>query len=113
MSKRYRLYQPEQPFLLPPSLTDWLPKDHIIYLLSDLVDRLDLSAVEKSYEEELRGQPPFHPRMMVKVLIYSYCSGVFSSRRIERRVRRMCPSGCWPGTTCLISGRSASSASGT
>jgi len=87
MSKRYRLYQPEQPFLLPPSLTDWLPKDHIIYLLSDLVDRLDLSAVEKSYEEELRGQPPFHPRMMVKVLIYSYCSGVFSSRRIERRVQ--------------------------
>jgi transposase len=87
MSKCYRPYQPEQPFLLPPSLTDWLPKDHVVFFLSDLVDQLDLSAIEKGYEEELRGRPPFHPRMMVKVLVYAYCSGVFSSRRIERRLQ--------------------------
>ena len=87
MPKQYRTYNPNQPFLLPPSLTDWLPKDHVVYLLSDLVNQLDLRTIEESYEKELRGQPPFHPRMMVKVLVYAYCSGVFSSRRIERRVQ--------------------------
>jgi len=54
--------------------------------VSDVVDQLDLSAIESVYEEEDRGQPPYHPRMMVKILVYSYCVGVFSSRRMEKRL---------------------------
>jgi len=54
--------------------------------VSDVVDQLDLSAIESVYEEEDRGQPPYHPRMMVKILVYSYCVGVFSTRRMEKRL---------------------------
>jgi transposase len=86
MAKKYRLYEPDQLFLMPPSLREWLPEDHLAYFVSDLVDDLDLSEVEAVYEDEQRGQPPYHPRMMVKVLIYSYCVGVFASRRIEKRL---------------------------
>jgi transposase len=73
-------------FLLPPSLREWLAEDHLAYFVSDLVDDLDLSEIEAVYEDEERGQPPYHPRMMVKVLIYAYCTGVFASRRIEKRL---------------------------
>ena len=86
MAKQYRLYEPDQLFLLPPSLREWLPEGHLAYFVSDLVDDLDLSEIEAVYEDEERGQPPYHPRMMVKVLIYAYCSGVFASRRIEKRL---------------------------
>jgi transposase len=86
MAKTYRPYVPEQDFLLPPSLRDWLPEDHLAYFVSDLVDHLDLSAIMKVYEEEDRGYPPYHPVMMTKVLVYAYCVGVFSSRRIQRRL---------------------------
>jgi len=86
MAKTYRPYVPEQDFLLPPSLRDWLPDDHLAYFVSDLVDQLDLSAITAVYEDEERGQPPYHPVMMTKVLVYAYCVGVFSSRRIERRL---------------------------
>ena len=86
MGKTYRDYQPEQDFLLPPSLRDWLPEDHLAYFVSDVVEQLDLSAIESVYQEEQRGQPPYHPRMMTKVLIYGYCVGVFSSRRIQKKL---------------------------
>ena len=86
MAKTYRAYFPDQDFLLPPSPKDWLPEDHLAYFVSDVVDELDLSAIESVYEKEERGQPPYHPRMMVKVLIYAYCIGVFPSRRIEKRL---------------------------
>lgn len=86
MAKTYRPYVPEQDFLLPPSLRDWLPDDHLAYFVSDLVDQLDLSAITATYEDEERGQPPYHPVMMTKVLVYAYCVGVFSSRKIERRL---------------------------
>ncbi len=86
MAKRYRLYEPDQLFLMPPSLREWLGEDHLAYFVSDLVDDLSLSEIEAVYEEEERGQPPYHPRMMVKVLIYAYCIGVFASRRIEKRL---------------------------
>lgn len=86
MAKHYREYEPDQMFLLPPSLREWLPEDHLAYFVSDLVDDLDLSEIETVYEDEDRGQPPYHPRMMVKVLIYAYCTGVFASRRIEKRL---------------------------
>ena len=86
MAKTYRLYLPEQDFLLPPSLRDWLPDDHLAYFVSELVDELDLSAIVRPYEAEDRGYPPYHPVMLTKVLLYAYCVGVFSSRRIERRL---------------------------
>jgi len=86
MAKTYRDYLPEQDFLLPPSLSDWLPEGHLAYFVSDVVEQLDLSAIESVYEKEERGQPPYHPRMMTKILIYGYCVGVFSSRRIEKKL---------------------------
>jgi transposase len=86
MGKTYRTYLPEQDLLLPPSLSDWLPEDHLAYFVSDVVEQLDLSAIESVYEEEERGQPPYHPRMMTKILIYGYCVGVFSSRRIQKKL---------------------------
>ena len=86
MAKAYKTYLPEQDLLLPPSLRDWLPENHLAYCVSDVVDQLDLSAIESVYEEEDRGQPPYHPRMMVKILVYGYCVGVFSSRRMQKRL---------------------------
>ena len=86
MAKTFRTYLPEQNLLLPASLREWLPDDHLSYFVSDVVDQLDLSAIESVYEEEERGQPPYHPRMMTKILLYGYCVGVFSSRRIQKRL---------------------------
>jgi len=86
MAKKYRLYEPDQLFLMPPSLREWLAEDHLAYFVSELVDDLDLSEIEALYEDEERGQPPYHPRMMVKVLLYSYCVGVFPSRQIQKRL---------------------------
>ena len=86
MAKTYRSYLPDQAFLLPPSPRDWLPEDHLVYFVSDLIDQLDLSAITTVYEDEERGYPPYHPVMLTKVLVYAYCVGVFSSRRIQRRL---------------------------
>ena len=86
MAKTYRPYLPGQDVLLPPSPRDWLPDDHLAYFVSELVDELDLSAITARYEDEARGYPPYHPVMMTKVLVYAYCVGVFSSRKIQRRL---------------------------
>ena len=86
MSKVYRPYYPDADLLLPPSLREWLPEDHLAYFVSDVVDNLDLSAMDAVYGNEKRGQPPYDPQMMTKVLVYAYCVGVFSSRRIEQRL---------------------------
>ena len=85
-AKEYRPYHPHQVFLLPPSPDEWLPEGHLAYFVSDLVDHFDLSAIEATYEDELRGGPPYHPAMMVKLLLYGYCTGLYSSRRIARHV---------------------------
>ncbi len=84
--KVYRAYEPEQLMLLPPSMQEWLPKGHLAYFMSDVVDELDLSEIKGKYEEERRGYPPYNPRMMVKVLLYAYCTGTGSSRRIARKL---------------------------
>jgi transposase len=86
MAKTYRPYVPEQDLLLPPSLRDWLPEGHLAYFVSDLVDQLDLSRITSAYEDEDRGYPPYHPVMLTKVLLYAYCVGVFSSRKMQRRL---------------------------
>ena len=82
----YRPYEPEQEMLLPASLQDWLPKEHLAYFIGDTVDALDLKAFYARYEGGGSRNQPFHPAMMVKVLVYGYATGVFSSRKIERRL---------------------------
>jgi transposase len=91
MPKGYRTYLPEQELLLPPSLREWLPENHLVYFVSEVVDQLDLSAIRAVYEKEKRGQPPYDPRLMTKLLVYGYCTGVFSSRRIQKRLREDIP----------------------
>ena len=91
MPKGYRTYLPEQELLLPQSLREWVPENHLVYFVSDVVDQLDLSAVHAVYEEEKRGRPPYDPRLMMKLLVYGYCTGVYSSRRIQRRIQEDIP----------------------
>ena len=86
MSKTFRSYEPNQIFLMPISMREWLPGDHLSYFISDVVDHLDLSAITERYAGEERGYPPYHPAMMVKVLLYAYCIGVASSRKIEKHL---------------------------
>jgi transposase len=86
MPTTFRPYQPDQSFLLPPSPRDWLPEEHLAYFISDLVETLDLSAFYKPYEGDGRRNQPFDPRMMVKVLVYAYATGTFSSRKIARKL---------------------------
>ena len=86
MTKTYLPYDPDQQLLLPAALQEWLPEDHLAYFISDVVDQLDLSEITARYEGERRGGPPYHPRMMVKVLLYAYCVGVPSSRRMAQRL---------------------------
>ena len=86
MSKTYRPYEPHQDLLLPPSLKDWLPAGHLSHFVSSVVESLDLSPILSVYEAEERGYPPYHPTMLVKVIVYGYCVGAASSRKIERRL---------------------------
>jgi transposase len=85
MAKTFRPYEPDQMLLMPPALADWVPEDHLARFVSDLVESLDLTAIEDTYTEE-RGFPPYHPRMMTKVLLYAYATGTYSSRKIARRL---------------------------
>jgi len=87
MPTNYRTYQPEQSYLLPPSPSDWLPEKHLAFFISEVVDELDLSAFYEPHEKsDPRGNQPFHPAMMFKILIYAYATGTFSSRRIAQKI---------------------------
>jgi transposase len=85
MGKTYREWSPDQGYLFPPSAREWLGEDHLVYFLTDAVAEMDLRPIYRYYEREGRGQPPFHPRMMVSLLLFCYCTGTFSSRRIMNR----------------------------
>jgi len=85
VSKTYRRWEPRQSLLFPPSPLDWVPEGHLSRFILDVVELLDLSAVYAHYEREERGYPPHHPQMMVALLLYAYCVGVPSSRKIEKR----------------------------
>jgi transposase len=85
MAKTFRPFDRDQGLLMPPSLHDWVPEGHLVRFIADVVDALDLSAIEETYTEE-RGYPPYHPRMMVAVLLYAYCTGSYSSRKIASRL---------------------------
>ena len=86
MPTTFRPYQPDQLLMLPESLQDWLPEGHLSQHVSDLVDGLDLRVFYDRYEGDGRRKSPYEPRMMVKVLIYGYATGVFSSRRIAKKL---------------------------
>ena len=75
----------EQEFLLPPSLRDWLPEDHLAWFVIDAVAAIDLAAFEAAYRDDGHGRPAHDPAMMVALLLYCYAIGERSSRRIERR----------------------------
>ena len=104
--KTYREYQPRQSFLLPPSPLDWLPADHLAYFILETVAQLDLSAIVAYYERERRGFPPHDPRMMTALLLYAYCVGLPSSRKIEQRTHediafRVLAGNTHPDHTCI------------
>ena len=83
--KQYRPWNPDQNYLIPPSPRDWLPEGHLAYFILEVVDELDLSAIEGAIQaKDPRGQQPYHPQMMVALLLYAYATGTFSSRRIAR-----------------------------
>src|SRR5215210_6308565 len=85
LDKTFRAYDPGQAFLLPPSIDDWLPADHLARFVSDLVEEaLDLGPFVGAHREA-RGAPPYDPRLMLKLIVYGYSTGVTSSRAIERR----------------------------
>lgn len=86
MPRDYRRYEPDQTLLLPPSLRDWLPEDHLSLFVSDAIDAMDLSTFEARYGDEGPGNQAFDPRMMIKVLVYAYATGTFSSRKIAAKL---------------------------
>ena len=86
MSTTFRPYAPDQMLLLPADMREWLPEGHLAHHVSDLVDGLDLTAFYASYEGDGRRNAPYEPRMMVKVLLYAYATGVFSSRGVARKL---------------------------
>jgi transposase len=85
VKKQYRPWAPEQSYLLPPSPREWLPQGHLAFFILEVVGALDISAIEVEIDKkDPRGERPYPPRMMIALLLYGYCAGVFSSRRIER-----------------------------
>ena len=86
MPTTFRPYAPDQDLLLPPSLHDWLPEDHMVYFINEVIEELDLSAFYAPYEGDGRRRQPYAPNMMLKVLVYAYVNGVFSFRKIARKL---------------------------
>src|SRR6476660_5904766 len=88
MAKTFREWKPEQTLMFPPTPMDWVSKDDLVLFIRNLVmEELDLSEIEDQYQEE-RGYPPFHPVMMTGLVLYSYCQGIYSSRRIARACKQ-------------------------
>ena len=86
MSTSYVPYLPDQQYLMPSALQDWLPEGHLPYFISDIGRSLDLSAFHARYAGGDSRNQPFHPAMMVKVLAYAYATGFFSSRKISMKL---------------------------
>jgi transposase len=85
MAHNFRPWTHDQLYLLPPALNDWVDDDHVIHFVADVVREIDISAIEATYlDKDPRGTVPYHPRMLLALLIYSYSRGVTSSRKIER-----------------------------
>ncbi len=84
MNKRFRTCSLDEELLLPPSLQDWLPEKHLARFIAEVTDQLDLSEIMGEYgRRDGRGMAAYHPVMLVRLLLYGYCRGVVSSRKIE------------------------------
>jgi transposase len=86
MSNIFHPYEPDQSLLFPASPREWLPEDHLVWFISDTIDELDIEALVSKYRPGGKGNLAYHPRMMLKLLIYGYCTGVFSSRKLARQL---------------------------
>src|SRR5215211_4525822 len=85
MAYNFRAGDRDQAFLLPPDVRDWLPAEHLAWFVLDVVDQLDLGPFLKAYRADGHGRAAYAPRMLLAVLLYAYCTGIRSSRQIERR----------------------------
>jgi hypothetical protein len=113
VDKRFRAFDPHQVLLLPPSLDDWLPQDHLARFIADLVDDvLDLTAIRADYTDK-RGYPPYDPRLMLRLLIYGYTTGVAPLGRSSASAPTTSRSGSWPPTSARTSAPSPGSAAAT
>ena len=90
-TSRFRPYHPDQLFLLPQDMKQWLSEDDLVYFIMDVIKQLDLKPIYRPYEAERRGQPPYHPAMMVGLLLYAYAVGIPSSRKIEQATYHSIP----------------------
>jgi transposase len=88
---RFRPYHPDQLMLLATDLKQWLAEDDLVYFIMDVLNELDLQPIYREYRQGKGGQPPYHPRMMVGLLLYAYCIGVPSSRKIEQATYHSIP----------------------
>jgi transposase len=109
MTSSYLPYDPQQQMLLPHALQEWLPEGHLAYYISDTVDSLDLSAFHARYAGGGSRNQPYHPAMMLKVLVYGYSTGIFSSRKLARKLHedvafRVLAAGNYPAhrTNCVF-----------
>jgi transposase len=84
MARDFVRAQPDQLLLMPPSLTEWLPEEHLVWTVLGAVDQMNLDRFREAYRLGAAGRPAFDPALMVALLIYSYARGIRSSRRIER-----------------------------
>ena len=86
MGSGFAPYEPDQALLLPPSLRDWLPDDHLCYFIADTVDQLDIAPITSAYRRSGSGNVAYHPLLMLKLLIYGYCQGIMSSRKLAKEI---------------------------
>lgn len=89
--ERFKEFAPDQLLLLPPDMREWLPADHLVWFIRDIVNELDLRAIRAAYDRSRGGQPAYDPRMMTGLLLYAYCVGMPSSRKIERATYEQVP----------------------
>ncbi len=80
----FRRYEPTQLLLLPPDIAEWLPADHLVYFVRDVVGQRELSYIYKRYDGSQGGYPAYHPEMMVSLLIYAHSVWIASSRQIQK-----------------------------
>jgi len=87
-TRTFRPYDPDELWLLASSLREWLPEDHLAYFLSDLVEALNLHPILATYGDVTRGTAPYHPQLLVKVLLYAYAVWIPASRQIARKLEQ-------------------------